>query len=757
MRHCYSWPYISIGHFVIVQPPSGFTRASTWSCLRRVDPVRHNMDILRRLAEDETDDDARRLLGTNSPRDTTIQIILSLALGISAFLAFCVLRTRWPGLYAARKRHRGEATILPELPDTLFGWILPLWRITSQQVLASAGLDAYVFLAFFKMAMKFLAVTLFFALLVIKPVHDAYPADEPKKNGTHGNHTGDKVASDLDMPISLLEHDHSNRTLPSLPYNLETDYLWMYVAFAYLFSGIVIYLLISETRNIIEIRQEYLGTQTTVTDRTIRLSGVPPDLQDEDRLKEFFESLDIGKVENVTICRKWKELDDALNQRMDILRRLEEAYTIHLGYRSVERNLETLPVVQPPPPGPPVCTADVEAEEADGLLGANGQVHVAPYDRVRPMTTIRYGRFKLRSKQVDAIDYYTEKLRDADERVTALRKRTFAPTPLAFVTMDSVASCQMAIQAVLDPSPLQLIANQSPSPSDVIWPNTYLSRRHRMFRQWMITALIVLLTIFWTSIFVPIAGLLSSDAIGRVLPQVGDFLDAHPNISSLVNTQLPTLIASLLTVLVPYLYYYLSWYQGMIAQGDIELSAISKNFFFTFFNFFVVFTVLGTASKFYQFFERFNDLTSDLRKIAYTLARSLQDLMYFYLNFIILQGVGLFPLRLLEIGSVVLYPIYLIGAKTPRGMYPMPVHYARKLTAHQTTPSSCNPQPSATAFTSPPPSSSSSSAWFTPSSAPPGPSSSPASSFSPSATSSTSISSSTPWTTNNNPPAAPGA
>jgi len=38
----------------------------------------------------------------------------------------------------------------------------------------------------------------------------------------------------------------------------------------------------------------------------------------------------------------------------------------------------------------------------------------------------------------------------------------------------------------------------------------------------------------------------------------------------------------------------------------------------------------------------------------------------FYVNFIILQGLGLFPFRLLEIGSVSLYPIYLMGAKTPR-------------------------------------------------------------------------------------------
>ena len=58
-----------------------------------------------------------------------------------------------------------------------------------------------------------------------------------------------------------------------------------------------------------------------------------------------------------------------------------------------------------------------------------------------------------------------------------------------------------------------------------------------------------------------------------------------------------------------------------------------------------------------------------LRETGKQLALSIQELRSFYVNYIILQGVGLFPFRLLEVGSVMLYPIGLIGAKTPRGMH----------------------------------------------------------------------------------------
>lgn len=112
----------------------------------------------------------------------------------------------------------------------------------------------------------------------------------------------------------------------------------------------------------------------------------------------------------------------------------------------------------------------------------------------------------------------------------------------------------------------------------------------------------------------------------------------------------------------------------MTSQGEVEMSLISKNFFFTFFNLFLIFTVFGTFSKAIDInsglkngFKDISDSFKDTTRIAQLLAASLGGLAPFYINLIVLQGFGLLPLRLLEFGSVALYPIYLIGAKTPRG------------------------------------------------------------------------------------------
>ena len=105
----------------------------------------------------------------------------------------------------------------------------------------------------------------------------------------------------------------------------------------------------------------------------------------------------------------------------------------------------------------------------------------------------------------------------------------------------------------------------------------------------------------------------------------------------------------------------------MISQGDVELSIISKNFFFIFFNFLIVFTALGAASGFLGMVDQVGDSLRNAAGIGNLLARELQSLLGFYVDFIILQGFGLFPLRLMQLGALLLYPINLMGAKTPRG------------------------------------------------------------------------------------------
>ncbi|KAI6246531.1 Calcium permeable stress-gated cation channel 1 [Erysiphe necator] len=586
-----------------------------------------------------------------------VQLILSLALGLAGLFGFCFLRPRWKSLYAARKCRSIRASTLPELPDSFLGWIPVLHSVTEDQVLETAGLDAYVFLAFFKMSIRLFSTIFFIAIAVLAPINNHFDWLP-----TPGDPQGHRNLSETNIfTYNYYQSESASITSSSVAITDNEDvpdptYLWAYLIFTYVFTGLAIYFMTSQTKLIIKVRQRYLGCHSSVTYRTFKLSGVPSELRSESKIKEVIENFGIGKVESVSIARNWKYLDRLLDQRTRLLRKLEAVWTIYLNQkRHIENNSSenrTLYLQN--------GNQTPQAEEEHLLDQGQNSIEL---DDCRPKKKVYLGILCWRSREVDAIDFYEEKLRSLDEKIIDARKNQYPSTSTAFITMESISVCQIIVQTLLDPLPLHLLAKLAPAPADIIWQNTYLPRYNRIIRAWIITIFITVLTIFWVVPVAALAGLLDICSIQRFLPKLAKILNSHDILKSLVQTGLPTLVVSLLNICVPFLYDFLSNQQGMISQGDVELSLISKNFFFTFFNVFLTFTVAGTATKFWSTLQ---DSLKDTTFLALKLAGSVQQVAVFFTNFILLQGVGFIPLRLLEFGSVSLYPIMRMYSKSPR-------------------------------------------------------------------------------------------
>lgn len=508
------------------------------------------------------------------------------------------------------------------------------------------------------MAIHIFVVMAFFALVVLVPINSKFrkdlpwldkdrDPDEERLRGWHGFSPDYDIMGKKHKPDDDDGHDMS----------LERSYLWSYVIFTYLFVALTLYSINWETVRIIRLRQNYLGSQSTVTDRTFRLTGIPISLRNEAKLKTLIEKLGMGTVETISICCDWKELDDLVAERDRLLRSLETSWAKYLqSQQSSDRNTR-----QSDQNGETEGGDEESAENSRLLAHDPNQPHVQ--DGERPQVTLRSGIFGIRRRKVDAIDYYEEKLRQTDEKVVEARKKNFTPTDMALVTMSSVASCQMFVQARIDPRPGRLLTKPTPSPSDMVWRNTYEVRGVRRLKSWAITIFIALLTIVWIFPTAVLASFLSMCYIQNTVPSFAEWLSRHSVIQSLVQNGGPTLIVSLLNVAVPYLYDYLSNRQGMVSQGEVELSLISKNFFFTFFNTFFVFAVSRTGLDFLVVLK---DFLSDTSKIPAAIAADVESMSIFYANFIILQGIGLMPFRILEVGSVFLYPFYKAMSSTPR-------------------------------------------------------------------------------------------
>ncbi|CCX13254.1 hypothetical protein FPQ18DRAFT_327805 [Pyronema domesticum] len=588
-----------------------------------------------------------------TPRDLVQQLIISIMLGLGAFISFCLLRPKWPQFYYARKIRIRTAAALPDLPPTFFGWIPSLWRISDADVLATAGLDAYVFLAFFKMAIQFLFIATILAGAVLVPVHTYFGS------GDFFKEISDEFWGNPDLTEPYLFDDGDKK--PLKPIKTDPSILWANLIFVYIFSGLAFYFIWQHTENIVHVRQKYLGQQSTVTSRTVKLSGIPLELRSEGTLKDYIDKLGIGKVEEVTLCRQWKDLDNLLDEREKTIRKLEE---VRIAYDKKKKRTG-LSLLQAAETIEEAYEDESSDEETAPLLSRSQdpRYRSAPG---RPKIIIRYGKFGLKVRRIDAISHLHRKLAELDDEITIARRKDYPATPLAFITMDSVTAAQIMMQTLIDPTPGCLIARQAPFPSDINWHNVYLSRRNRLTRGWSISIFVTLSSVFWLIPVAALAGLWNMDEIHKIWPGLADVLEANEIVASLVTTFLPTLVLTLLNIAVPFFYEWLSQQQGMISQEEVELSIISKNFFFTFFNLFLAFTIFGTAFTFHTFWETLRDSFKDTASIALLLAKAVEGLGPFYINLIILQGLGMFPLRLLQIGTVTLYPYNKVTAKTPR-------------------------------------------------------------------------------------------
>ena len=287
---------------------------------------------------------------------------------------------------------------------------MPMWFVSFQ----NASLIVQ-FLGFFKMSILFLVASSFIGLVVVMPIQSHFDPD-----GGWGNFTEFTT-----LTRTIIDIDKK----PTEPEN--TSYLWAYLVFTYVFTILLSYFLVNQSRIVSKRRQEYLGSQSSVADRTIKISGIPHDLRDEKKLQNFVDKLRIGDVNAVTICRDWREIDELAAKRAATLRKLEEAYIVFEGQR-IERDLQTLPIVQPTPEQTQRAASEASVESQPLLL--NG--HRKPARR-RP--TFKTGPWGLMGKQVDAIDFYTAKLQHLDQTILEARKKKYPATPLAFVTFEKVS------------------------------------------------------------------------------------------------------------------------------------------------------------------------------------------------------------------------------------------------------------------------------------------------------------------------------
>lgn len=506
-----------------------------------------------------------------------------------------------------------------QLPNYLFGWISAVLAVSDREVLELSGLDAYVVLAFFKMGIKVFLLLLIVAIFVLSPIRFYFTGNYDKDSKLGFYYSGLEAFAFTGSEKPPLDEDFPK-------------YLWLYPIFTYLFSIIVYVELFQCTKTIIRTRQKYLASQNSITDRTIKLEGIPEKIvnrNDPSILKNFIEDLGLGRVVDVKLNYDWTPLENMFARRSRLITQLEKLYSQYFDLNVDLYNQSKLPRVVP-----------VNAQH----LLTNPKSSKA---RLKP-------KINALSQELVELDSDIRKIQcKFDHRLSTFpigEDSEIRPLPSAFITMDSVASAQMAAQTVLDPRVYKLLVTLAPAAKDINWNNLKLSYYEKVFKSYLITFVIILSYSVIFFLVTSLSSLLDLKTITKFWPALGHLIAKSKWLSTFVTGILPPALFSLMNVSFPYLYRSLSLSQGYGLSSEVELSTLLKNFFFIFFILFLVFTITGTL---WDFFTSIGDTT----KFASQLASSLKKLSLFYVDYILLQGLAMFPVKLLQIGDFVVLNI----------------------------------------------------------------------------------------------------
>ncbi|KAJ1651163.1 hypothetical protein IWQ61_008207 [Dispira simplex] len=557
----------------------------------------------------------------------TTQLTVAAILGFILFVLFCLLRLRWPTVYAPRSRLRRVAPV--KIPFRLLGWILPALNTSEMFMLQTVGLDAVMFLRFFKLSIAIFSVLAIPGLCILIPINIVGSRDNVEKSS-------DAFLSMNSMPET-------------------SSYLVAHLIFVYIFSAVVYYYLLRYTYHFLALRWHYLlRNGGSVDARSIMITNIPGYLQHSRSLREYFEELDIGTVEEVHVVGQSTDLPDLVDKRAECLKKLETMVSKLIGNPckapTYDRAQLTRVLMDPSQE-----STEEERQLTAQWLKSGYQKRVAKNPLYNPRPTLRLptNRWFPLGPKVDAIDYYKEKFLEYDKVVKQLRKERksaesnpkFTPpnSSVGFVTFANATSAHVAVQTLCHAKPFACVTRLAPKPGNVYWNNVKTKKRSLITRTILAFFAMIALILFWGIPVGFLSTFLSLENLSKQFPFLADVAEWSSIAQNLLTYTLPSVIMISYFNLLPAIMQQVAIFKGIRVREDIDIFVLSRVFFFQIFNVLLVFTLSSTV------WNSIYEILNDPGQITRRLANSLPEIAPFFINYIIMLGIGYQPFKLLQI------------------------------------------------------------------------------------------------------------
>ncbi|TBU27050.1 hypothetical protein BD311DRAFT_666174 [Dichomitus squalens] len=243
-----------------------------------------------------------------------------------------------------------------------------------------------------------------------------------------------------------------------------------------------------------------------------------------------------------------------------------------------------------------------------------------------------------RGKTVPAIDYYTAKLQIVTNMISEKRSMPltkFEPMSTAFVTFVDPADARRACKylAVHPDNPLQCLVTMAPSYEDLDWTRLMKPTfRVEFVKDWVVELGVWAFTIFWVFPVTSFVALVNIQNLSTLWPGLLNFLSSHQWEEELLQSFVPTVLVSLLSLLIPLLLLLIAKRAHTIAT----LSALHDRIMTRYYKFLVVnvlvFFCVGTVAL-QSFLLSFKSVATS--KVVNVIAQSFPVAAPFYVGWFI--------------------------------------------------------------------------------------------------------------------------
>ncbi|KAK0544550.1 hypothetical protein OC846_005299 [Tilletia horrida] len=218
---------------------------------------------------------------------------------------------------------------------------------------------------------------------------------------------------------------------------------------------------------------------------------------------------------------------------------------------------------------------------------------------------------------------------------------------VGFVTFVKASSAQIAAQVQHYPVPAQCRTLLAPEPRDIIWSNVSLSPHERRVRQFLVSAFVFGLLLFYIPPLTFLASFLSPQAIEHYLPWLADLLKKSATLRALVMNNASAILVASFNGMLPMALEWSGYLQGLRARSLVEYSVLKKYYLFLVVSVIFVFLVTSTA------WGVLADLANNPMKSLDKIAALLPGARNFSLAYVIFQALAIVPLGLLQLPYII--------------------------------------------------------------------------------------------------------